>query len=122
MLQSYSKAAANGEKHLIVIGLSSALAMLSMAIAVALLITLLVLPHSGSVWLTYPAMGFAVLALVLEAFIAVYGRKEFHARAAFLATANEAKWQTDELFAMTEMLQSADSYEDATAVLMATSQ
>jgi len=34
----------------------------------------------------------------------------------------EARTRTDELFAMTDMLQSADGYGDATAVLMATSQ
>jgi diguanylate cyclase len=37
-----------------------------------------------------------------------------------IANANAALRQTDELFVMTEMLQSADSYEDATAVLTAT--
>ncbi|WP_225205149.1 sensor domain-containing diguanylate cyclase [Novosphingobium huizhouense] len=33
---------------------------------------------------------------------------------------DEARWQTAELFAMTDMLQAAETYDDASAVLMAT--
>jgi diguanylate cyclase (GGDEF)-like protein len=48
------------------------------------------------------------------------GRLELDGRSVLIEDAKGAKQQTDELFAMTEMLQSADSYEDAMAVLKAT--
>jgi diguanylate cyclase (GGDEF)-like protein len=70
---------------------------------------------------TFAAGLLAATAFTLEAFVAVYGRHELHSRADLLIDATRAKEHTDELFAMTDMLQSADNYEDATAVLQASS-
>ncbi len=52
----------------------------------------------------------------------MFGRQALHANAVVFDEARAAKEQTDELFRMTDMLQSADGHDDATAVLMATSQ
>jgi diguanylate cyclase len=62
----------------------------------------------------------ALAAVVLEVFSTLFGQQALHANAALFDEANVAKEQTDELFRMTDMLQSADGHDDATAVLMAT--
>ncbi len=58
----------------------------------------------------------------LQVLMSTFGRREIGNRSDGLSVAREAKAQTDDLFAMTDMLQSAEGYDDATAVLMATSQ
>lgn len=111
--------AARGKQHLLVIGAVSASAMAAMLASVGVL--------TGTALLGWGTAGmagaglFAAAAFGLELFVAVYGRRELHSRADLLVEATRAKAQTDELFAMTDMLQSADNYEDATAVLQASS-
>ena len=111
--------AARGRKHLLVIGAVSTAAMAAMLASVGAL--------TGTALLGWDAKGLAAAGLLgltafgLELFIAIYGRRELHSRADLLIDATRAKEQTDELFAMTDMLQSADNYEDATAVLQASS-
>ena len=61
-------------------------------------------------------------ALLFDVLVFMMVRRRLAARSEGYRAAREAKRQTDELFAMTDMLQSADTYEDATAVLQATSQ
>ncbi|MFM5932415.1 MAG: diguanylate cyclase [Novosphingobium sp.] len=90
-----------------------------MASAIAILATIPVFGWSEIA--RRSALACAVLAFGLELFIAFYGRREMHSRADLLEGATNAKEQTDELFAMTDMLQSADNYDDATAVLQASS-
>lgn len=46
--------------------------------------------------------------------------REFRQKAADHESTVRARWQTDELFSMTDMLQAAETYDDAGAVLMAT--
>ncbi len=108
----FRRKAEQGQLHLIAIGIGSTAAMVCMAAAIGVLLA--ELPPSI-------ALGFAGLALTFEVMTGIYGRRELHSRNAVLASARQAKMQTDELFAMTDMLQSADNYEDATAVLTATS-
>jgi diguanylate cyclase (GGDEF)-like protein len=67
------------------------------------------------------ALACVALSLLLLLGSAMIGRHQLSTRSDLIATANGALRQTDELFVMTEMLQSADSFEDATAVLTATS-
>ncbi|MEO5597926.1 MAG: sensor domain-containing diguanylate cyclase [Novosphingobium sp.] len=107
------------QRHLLVIGICSLSAMALMALCIAALIGHVVLLGEPSDGATAAAMTFAGTALVLELFISVYGRREFQSHAKLLEHATGAKTQTDELFAMTDMLQSADDHSDATAVLMA---
>lgn len=94
-------------------------------IALASCVVLLVLP------LLYPGMAddhhglaaaFTIAALVLELMSIHFGFRRIRARQALYREAKEARRRTDELFAMTDMLQSAEGYSDATAVLMASSQ
>ncbi|MEO5586614.1 MAG: hypothetical protein ABIQ81_02860, partial [Novosphingobium sp.] len=75
-------------------------------------------PHSG---LIIAATICATMALVADLVSAFFARGKLHDNAAVFWEARDAKAQTDELFNMTDMLQSADGYDDATAVLMATS-
>ena len=89
--------------------------------ALAVLALQLCVPELLSFSATRVAMGLAALSLVLQSGCGALGRHQLHTRGALIADGNAALRQTDELFVMTEMLQSADSYEDATAVLMATS-
>ncbi|MFM6932934.1 MAG: diguanylate cyclase [Novosphingobium sp.] len=111
--------AAQDKKHLLVIGGASTIAMAAMLASIGAV--------TGTALLGWGAKGMAgagllaAVAFSLELFIAVYGRRELHSRADLLVDATRAKEQTDELFAMTDMLQSADNYEDATAVLQASS-
>lgn len=65
-------------------------------------------------WHITAAFGLALAALMTEMSLALFGQRHFQ-------SAQTAKMQTDELFAMTDMLQSAEGYEDAAAVLMASS-
>ena len=62
-----------------------------------------------------------LVALVIEIAAWLVGRRWVGGRLRTFLDAREAKRQTDELFAMTDMLQSADTYADATAVLHAIS-
>jgi diguanylate cyclase (GGDEF)-like protein len=89
--------------------------------AVAILILQLVNPHVFAFATPGVALIGLAVSLVLQLASSMIGRHELYSRNALIADAKSALQQTDELFVMTEMLQSADSYEDATAVLTATS-
>ncbi len=90
--------------------------------AVAILITQLFSPHLFAFATTGVVLSCVAASLLLQLASSMIGRHELYSRNALIAEAKGALQQTDELFVMTEMLQSADSYEDATAVLTATSQ
>jgi diguanylate cyclase (GGDEF)-like protein len=90
-------------------------------VAIGLLVLRVCNPTFFSITLTTAALAAAVLSLLLQLATAMIGRHELSTRSALIAKSTDAQLQTDELFVMTEMLQSADSYEDATAVLTATS-
>jgi diguanylate cyclase (GGDEF)-like protein len=106
--------------HLLVVGLTSIAAMIFVAISQWLVIDHLRTPGATDRGLMIAAAwaGAAILALTVSTF---YGRSELHKTAQLFDNATAAKAQTDELFRMTDMLQSAEGYDDATAVLMATS-
>lgn len=63
-----------------------------------------------------------IAAIVLLLGLIVFSRRRIMASLVTLEQAQEARQQADELFNLTDMLQSADSYEDATAVLQVTTQ
>ncbi|MFT4025556.1 MAG: diguanylate cyclase [Novosphingobium sp.] len=118
---SASRAFARENNYLVVIGLCSLGAITCVFLAVSLLTWYLLVapsPHSG---LVVGASACATFGLVAEILSAFYARGQLHANAEVFREARDAKAQTDELFNMTDMLQSADGYDDATAVLMATS-
>src|SRR5688572_22635462 len=107
--------------YLLVIGFATFGAIASLATSTILLVdALLSSPAPASSSMMGPAV-FAVLALLLQASVVIYGWPKMMGGADLFGSAQAAKAQTDELFAMTDMLQSAEGYEDATAVLMATS-
>lgn len=120
MLRSMLKAA-GGRRYLIVIGLAAFAAIFCMALAAGLLILAGFLGGDWARLVDDLALTGVLVGLGLELFVAIYGRRSTHGTAALLEEAHQAKNQTDELFAMTDMLQSAEGYDDATAVLMATS-
>jgi diguanylate cyclase (GGDEF)-like protein len=68
------------------------------------------------------ALALAVLTIVIELLHLHGSWRRILARDTVYAEAQEARTRTNELFAMTDMLQSADGYDDATAVLIASSQ
>lgn len=88
-------------RHLVVIGVSSFAAMGSMIICIGLMVSYLIVSRAPASLFVPVTLGFAALALLLELFISIYGRQELHSRVG--------------------LLQSAEGYDDATAVLMATS-
>jgi len=105
----------------VVFGLCSLGALLCVLLAVGLLGWHLITgqpPHDAVLVGAFVA---GLLGFVADAISALYSRSQLHANAEVFWEAREAKAQTDELFAMTDMLQSAEGYDDATAVLMATS-
>ncbi|MDE2403696.1 MAG: GGDEF domain-containing protein [Sphingomonadales bacterium] len=77
---------------------------------------------AGGTLLLRVAFASVLLSVVLQCLTAVYGGLDSNMRERLVLDARDGKAQTDELFTMTDMLQSADTYDDATAVLMATSQ
>lgn len=109
------------ESHLLVVGFCSLGAIAFLLVAVGLLAAHLILSHPPHSALVVGASACAGIGLFAEVVSAVYARGQLHANAQIFHDAREAKAQTDELFAMTDMLQSAEGYDDATAVLMATS-
>ena len=110
------------QRHLQVIGASTALGLIFLAACVLVLALdgLAIFDFWGD--MVSIALTLAISALGMETFVLIYGRRELHGREAILATAQEAKRQTEALFAMTDMLQSADNHDDATEVLKATAQ
>ena len=107
--------------YLLVIGFATFAAIGCLATTTVLLLNAhLSSPGPASASMTTTVV-FAVLALLLHATVVVYGWPKMMGGADLFGSAQAAKAQTDELFAMTDMLQSAEGYEDATAVLMATS-
>src|SRR4051812_35286827 len=113
-------AIARQQPHLLMIGVCSFAAIFCIAVSWATLRILMFSQTPGSLPLAIATGGIGI-ALVLNILVAIYGRRELHNRADLVASAQAAKIQTDELFEMTDMLQSAEGYDDATAVLMATS-
>lgn len=111
---------ARNHKHLLVIGLCAVVAIACWAISLAL-VTWYVAAPGDSYNRLVAAGAIGTLGLLCEVFASLYGRHELHNNAEVFEAAKAAKAQTDELFSMTDMLQSADGYDDATAVLMATS-
>ena len=113
------KAALQEHEAIAAVGWLSGLVALTIAIAVLAI----AVAWPGLLAINYAAVALtgALLALVLQIGTAIIGRHELSTRGALIAQATASQLQTDELFVMTEMLQSADSYEDATAVLTATS-
>ncbi len=116
-----SQAYASENRHLIVVGLCSLAAIVCALIAVALLSWYLLSQNPPHDVILVGSLASGLLGLIAQSVSAVYARSELHANSAVFWEAREAKAQTDELFNMTDMLQSADGYDDATAVLMATS-
>ena len=92
-----------------------------MTVSVGLMASMLAYPGARTSLSVEMAFATGALALLLELFVLIYVRHELHSRADLFDDARTAKTQTDELFAMTDMLQSADGHEDAAAVLMTTS-
>lgn len=94
-------------------------AMIATAICAGLFFHAVVAPTSQ----IYPLLGLAcaVLALVFGFISMIWGRTMSAGHDALLGQVKAEKKKTDELFAMTDMLQSADGYDDACAVLRATS-
>ena len=112
-------AIARQQPHLLMIGVCSFAAIFCIAVSWATLRILMFSQTPGSLPLAIATGGIGI-ALVLNILVAIYGRRELHNRADLVASAQAAKIQTDELFDMTDMLQSAEGDDDATAVLMAT--
>jgi hypothetical protein len=104
--------------HLLMLGGASISALICLIATVALLAKACRDPGASAAveW----ALVLSAVALLMQAFMSVFGRRQVHAREDLFESATAAKAQTDELFAMTDMLQSADDNEDAAAVLMAT--
>lgn len=119
--ESASKAFARENSHLVVTGMCSLGAISCIFTAVGLLTWHMILASQPLSPLLVTALSCAAFGLVAEIVSALYARRELHSNAEVFWDAREAKTQTDELFNMTDMLQSADGYDDATAVLMATS-
>lgn len=73
-----------------------------------------------------PVLSIAVLCLaavsVIGLTLRVLGNWGWKARGDAFAGAQDSHRQIEELFAMTDMLQAAETYDDASAILMATSQ
>ena len=67
------------------------------------------------------AVGLLLFAFVAQLYVALIGHKFDVARETQFHDASAERQKTQELFAMTDMLQSADGYDDACAVLRATS-
>lgn len=106
--------------HLLVVGLCSIAAMIFVGISLWFVIDHLRTPEASNGGLIMAAV-WAGIAMMFELGSIFYGRHELHRTAMLFDSATAAKAQTDELFRMTDMLQSAEGYDDATAVLMATS-
>jgi len=105
----------------IVLSAWHALAIAALSLCVFLLLRPLLYPGSGDEHHGQAVM-LAITALVIETVSTVSAHRQIKAREQLISTAHEARVRTDELFAMTDMLQSADCHEDAAAVLMTSSQ
>jgi len=104
----------------IVLSAWHALAIAALSLCVFLLLRPLLYPGSGDEHHGQAVM-LAITALVIETVSTVSAHRQIKAREQLISTAHEARVRTDELFAMTDMLQSADCHEDAAAVLMTSS-
>jgi diguanylate cyclase (GGDEF)-like protein len=116
ILQKFSSVlSANGAPSMVVLGATTA----AMAITVLALTGVLgvQLHRSSAEGYTLSAVALALSLVMIFAWgvCILLGMAE-------RSQTNNAKEQTDELFAMTDMLQSADGYEDAAAVLRATAE
>jgi diguanylate cyclase (GGDEF)-like protein len=90
-------------------------------VACVLFLLVLMFTEATGPWLLRLAGLSLVYAIAGQVFTAMFGYRDMQERDDLFAAARDAKNQTDELFVMTDMLQSADTYDDATQVLMATS-
>lgn len=114
-----SVAFARQHPHLWVVGVCNLIAVVFVALTVATLVRELAGTPEG-MHRIFTALFTSGISLAVLSFSAFYGRRELHNMATVFNSATQAKAQTDELFGMTDMLQSAEGYDDATAVLMAT--
>ncbi|BEV02277.1 GGDEF domain-containing protein [Novosphingobium olei] len=73
----------------------------------------------ASTLLAYSTVGLT-LALALQFLLHVLAMRTQKRESANRSEIADSRWQTAELFAMTDMLQAAETYDDAGAVLMAT--
>jgi diguanylate cyclase (GGDEF)-like protein len=119
--ESATRASASEYSHLLVVGICSMSSIVCLLAAVALLAAHLMMSSGPQSGLLVAASVTATIALVAQVVSAIYARDQLHGNAEVFREARGAKAQTDELFNMTDMLQSADGYDDAAAVLMATS-
>lgn len=109
------------QRELSIITVWSFCALLALALCIGLLLRPVLVNgiEPPSPW---PIISLTVVAFMLVLTLTFYGRRQIRVRDALFDAAQEARIKTDELFAMTDMLQSAEGYDDATAVLMTTSQ
>lgn len=119
--ESAAKTFGRENRHLLVTALYSLVAIICILVCIAQLAWHVASAPSPPDGLIIGALLFGLLGLTADLVSAFYSRSQLHANAMVFWEARAAKEQTDELFNMTDMLQSADGYDDATAVLMATS-
>lgn len=91
----------------------------SQFLVAALLVAALLLPSSN--WLLAVIAALAAVQLALSLVLSSKSIRQFAEHAKLLEGARRSWRQTEELFAMTDILQSAETHEDAGAVLMAAS-
>lgn len=93
----------------------------SQIVAALCLLAALPLPHPLDSLLIAVSLVLVVSQFVIARVLGHVSVVQLHERQQLLEVASEARGQIEELFAMTDMLQSAESHEDAGAVLEATS-
>ena len=93
----------------------------SQVVAAICLLAAVALPHPLDTLFITIALVLVVSQIVLARVLGHKSVLQLHEGRRLLQTASEARQQIEELFAMTDMLQSAESHEDAGAVLEATS-
>lgn len=101
-------AASKLQREMLIISSWSAGGLLALSAGIVLLLRSPLDPTRGLV------IGLIATALLLVLSLTVYGMRQ-------IVELHDSRAKTDELFAMTDMLQSAEGYIDAAAVLMATS-
>lgn len=90
--------------------------------AAAILIAALLTPSWLSPWLIVAAALLIVIQFAMSLRLGFRALEQIAAHSSLLESAQHGQRQVEELFAMTDMLQSADGHTDAGAVLRATSQ
>ena len=105
----------------VILSAGHALAIGALALCVFLLVQPLISPRGGDEHHGLAVL-LAVAALLIEVVSTISAHRQINARDRLFREAHDARVRTDELFAMTDMLQSADCHDDAAAVLMTSSQ